>query len=276
MNSKNSVKASLLKILFPFPSLNCPMSSCIRQLWVIDEKISPSLEERLEKRSRKDREIYISPRFLPFSPSSSNNSTLLLSESSGFQGRGEGELTRIRWLLFYSRSTADQLEAWSTETRFAVFEAGRDLKSFLTPVKTVFVAKSTWKLSNHFTENMMGQQRSISLNAWSRSTLDLASRISKFFFIRMNCFAGAPSLNSVPWYTYSNLDEKERKFDTDGRDCEKRRIEFFFLIWYNFSGKGVFIRNGIFRFNGNPFVFVLSILFLVMHLCDENINRKSS
>lgn len=74
----------------------------------------------------------------------------------------------------------------------------------------------------------MGQQRSISLNAWSRSTLDLASGISKFFFIRMNCFAGAPSLNSVPWYTYSNLDEKERKFDTDGRDCEKRRIEFFF------------------------------------------------
>lgn len=51
---------------------------------------------------------------------------------------------------------------------------------------------------------------------------------------------------------------------------------FFFLIWYNFSGRGVFIRNGIFRFNGNPFVFVLSILFLVMHLCDENINRKSS
>lgn len=49
----------------------------------------------------------------------------------------------------------------------------------------------------------------------------------------MNCFAGAPSLNSVPWYTYSNLDEKERKFDTDGRDCEKRRIEFFFFFfWY--------------------------------------------
>lgn len=63
MNSKNSVKASLLKILFPFPSLNCPMSSCIRQLWVIDEKISPSLEERLEKRSRKDRGIYISSLF---------------------------------------------------------------------------------------------------------------------------------------------------------------------------------------------------------------------
>lgn len=46
----------------------------------------------------------------------------------------------------------------------------------------------------------------------------------------MNCFACAPSLNSVPWYTYSNLDEKERKFDTDGRDCEERRIEFFFFF----------------------------------------------
>lgn len=127
MHSKR-VKLLLLKILFSFPSLNCPMSSCIRQLWVVDEEISPSLEERLEKRSRKDRGI--SPRFLPFSPSSSNNSTLL-SESSGFQKAG---LTRIQWLLFYSRSTADQLEAWSIETR-AVCEAGRDLKSFLTPVK---------------------------------------------------------------------------------------------------------------------------------------------
>lgn len=131
------------------------------------------------------------------------------------------------------------------------------------------MAKSSWKLSNHFTENMMGQQRSISLNAWSRSTLDLASRISKFFFIRMNCFEPVhhlPYKFSSLVYTYSyNLD---RKFDTDGRDCEKRRIEFlfFFRCTVSLEEKFLFEWKLLFRFNGNPFVFVLSILFLVIYV----------
>lgn len=206
---------------------------------------------------------YLLAFYLSLSPSSSNNSTLLVLWIPLVQ-RGFFNTHPMAFILFTvnCRPTGGLV---STEAR-AVCEAGRDLKSFLTPVKTVFVAKSTWKLSNHFTENMMGQQRSISLNAWSRSTLDLASRISKFFFIRMNCFEPVhlPYKFSSPGMYVLVIISIESSIQMDVT-AKKEELNFFFSD-VQFLWKRSFYSSGIFRFNGNPFVFVLSILFLVIYV----------
>lgn len=117
-------------------------------------------------------------------------------------------------------------------------------------------------------------------SAWmldlDRPLISPRGSLSSFSFAWTASPVHLPQILSPDIRTLISMKRRESSIQMDVTAKKEELNFFFFLIWYNFSGRGVFIRNGIFRFNGNPFVFVLSILFLVMHLCDENINRKSS